>query len=105
MVSWSARREDQACTSPRHFCVQGRLHISAARSVILSRVRLAIIWLSPRGVNALERGIGRSIFQKVPKAAQQCISVPRCLFLQARNAVEAFSSLALGLTGVFRKSS
>ena len=27
-------------------CVQGRLHISSSRSAILTRVRLAIVWLS-----------------------------------------------------------
>ena len=35
-------------------------------------------------------------FPTVSHASQQCISVPKCLFLYARNAVEAVKSLALG---------
>ena len=47
------------------------------------------------------RSIGQSIFQQVSHASQQCISVPRCLFLYGRNAVEATKSLAPRLLGVY----
>ena len=38
-------------------------------------------------------------------ASQHRVNVPRCLFLYARNAVEAVNSLAPRLSRVFRESS
>ena len=52
------------------------------------------------------RSSDRSIyFSTGSDASQQNISVPRCLFLSARDAVEAVKSLAPKLPGVLRGSS
>ena len=84
LASWSARREDQACTSPRHclfsVCVRGRLRISSSRSAILTRVRLAMIWQSPwKSMHSKE--IGSKYFPTSAHASQHRIGVARCLFL------------------------
>ena len=48
---------------------------------------------------------GSKHFPTGSHASQHRISVPRCLFLFARNAVEAVSSVAPTLSGVLRESS
>ena len=53
----------------------------------------------------LSKEIGSKHFPTGSHASQHRISVPRCLFLQARNAVEAFNSLAPRVSGVLRESS
>ena len=85
-------------------CVQGKFPISASRSASFSRVRLAIIWLSPwKSVHSKE--IGSNHFPTGSHASRHRMSVPKCLFLRARNAVEAVNNLAPRLSGVLRESS
>ena len=108
LVSWSARREDQACTSPRRCLFPSVskggyiIFFSLCKSFSCeTRNNLA----QPMKVNALEGAVGRSFFPTGSHASQQCISVPRCLFLCTRNAVQAVKSFAPGLLGVLRRSS
>ena len=69
---------------------------------MLSRVRLAIIWLNPRKL-VHSKGYLSKHCPTGSHAAQQRTNVPKCLFLQARTAVAAIKSLAFGLPGVLRK--
>ena len=72
-------------------CVQGKFLISACRSARLSRVRSAIIWLNPwKSMHSKE--IGSKHFPTDSHPSQHRMSVPRCLFLQARHALEAVNS-------------
>ena len=84
--------------------VQGRLHISASRSVRLSRVRLAKIWLNPRK-SVHSKKIGSKHLPTSSHASQHRMSVPRCLFQKARHAVEAVNNLAPRLSGISSESS
>ena len=69
--SWSAKRE---------VYVQGTLLTSASHSASLSRVRLAIFWLSPwKSMHSKE--FRSKHFATGSHASQQSTSVPRCLFL------------------------
>ena len=79
-------------------CVQGRSPISASRSARFSRVRLAIIWLSPQK-SAHSKEIGSKHVPTGSHASQHRMSVPRC------NAVEAVNNWAPRLSGVLRESS
>ena len=86
------------------FCVQGRFVISVSRSATLSRARFAMIWLSLRK-SKHSKEIGSKHFPQNFHASQHRTSIPRSLFLQARNAVEAIESFAPLLSGVFRECS
>ena len=85
-------------------CVQERFPLSACRSARFSRVRLAMIWLSP-WKSMHSKDTGSKHFPAGSHASQHRISVPKCLFQKARNAVEAVNSLAPRLPGVLRESS
>ena len=85
-------------------CVQGRFSICASRSARFHRVRLAVIWLRTwKSVHSKETGSKH--FPTGSHALQHRMSVPRCLFLLARNAVEAVNNLALRLSSVLREGS
>ena len=106
-----------SCLIRLHFPGDGRLHrqqcegralvswrakrfpIAASRSARLSRVRLPMICLSPwKSTHSKE--FGSKHFPTGSHASQHRMSVPRCLFLYACNAVEAVK-----LSGVLRESS
>ena len=63
-----------------------------------------MIWLS-LWKSAQSKEIGSKQFAVGFHTTQQRMSVPICLFLQARNAVEAIKSFAPELSGLFRESS
>ena len=84
-------------------CVQGKLCISASRSAILSRDARNNLVPSVKN-NTLENHWSKLLLTG-SQASQQCISVPRCLFLSARKAAAAIKSLAPRLPAVLRKKS
>ena len=84
--------------------VHGRFVISASRSARFSREKFAIIRLSLWESTHVKENVSKQSSTGF-HASQHAMSVPRCLFLQARRAVEAIKSFASMLSGVFRESS